>query len=686
MKEVELSFGEFNKIMQDNFKKLYKEEKFIFITDIDKDELWNLYLDSFPKGTNEIYRERREFDCSCCRSFIKNFGNVVFIKDNKLVSIWDFTTGDIKYDTVIKQLSKYIKSKNVQDIYISNEYKIGTVFNYENIENKDPVKWEHFNVILPMRYVNTSQSTIPELLNEYRTNKHVFSRSLNEINQEAIETVLDLISQNSLYKGSEWKSVLDKFNLLYKEYHKLKTENEKDLFCWVKSTDVGGAISKIKNHSIGTLLMDISEGTDLNEAVRKYEAIVAPTNYKRPKVIFTKKMLEQAKQKIEDLGYGDSLQRRYAMLEDISINNVLFANRDIKSKLQSNDIFEEMEKDITIKPKSFDKIEEVSIDNFIKNILPTTKNMEIYFESKNSSNMVSLIAPYKKDSKTMFKWNNNFSWAYSGNITDSDIKKNVKSAGGNVSGVLRFSIQWNNEGKHNTSDYDAHCIEPKGNLISFQKMKNPNTTGILDIDIQNPIKDVPAVENITWSDINRMQTGTYKFMVHNYARRNGDSGFKAEIEFNGQIHRFNYSNPLRQDEKIQVADVIFDGTEFKIVNQLPSETSSVEVWNLKTNNFIPVSTIMYSPNYWDEQKGIGNKHCFFMLKDCINTETPNGFFNEFLNEELMKHKRVFEALGSKMKVEDMDNQLSGIGFSLTKRNSLICKVEGNISRVIKIVF
>ena len=96
--------------------------------------------------------------------------------------------------------------------------------------------------------------------------------------------------------------------------------------------------------------------------------------------------------------------------------------------------------------------------------------------------------------------------------------------------------------------------------------------------------------------------------------------------------------------------------------------------------------MMNSPNYWDNQKGIGNKHYFFMMKGMINDTRPNGFFNDFLHHDLLSEKRVFAALGSKMCVEDSDQQLSGVGFSDTKRNYVICKVEGAISRVLKITF
>lgn len=670
-------FVKLKEVVRKQFDKMAGQQ--LFAVNIDKEVLWNLYLDSFPPGTNPIFKTRREFDCNCCKSFVRRVGNVVTInKDLELVSIWDVKTDSI-FQPVVDAMSAFVKKQAIQNMFLSVELTAGTDVSRQLLDDKTVVNWEHFFVKFPKEYVHTSKTeSVESVLGVKTADYQVFSRSMKELTLDAGQTVLELIDSNSIYRGEEQKAAVLEFIKEKKAFDAVASE-KRDIYCW---TRLGKTfVTRVRNSALGTLLIDLSEGVGVDEAVTKFEKVMAPTNYKRPKAVFTKKMVEDAEAKIKELGFEDSLGRRHAVIDDITVNNVLFVDRSAKKAMG---IFDELKSDVAVNPKKFNKVEEVSIDDFVAKILPHASTIEILPEGRHEGNLMNLVAPINKHAPSMFKWDNNFSWAYKGDVADS-MKQRVKAAGGKVDGVLRFSIQWNEEG-NNHNDLDAHCVEPGGHEIDFRNKVNRITGGNLDVDIMHPEKNV-AVENITWPVQNQMKEGQYRFFVHCFSHRGGTNGFRAEIEYGGEIYSFSYDTDIKHGACVEVATIQYSHADgIKFITSLDSSMQSRDVWGVKTGNFAKVTSLMMSPNHWDGQQGRGNRHFFFITEGCKCETSPRGFFNEYLKEDLMKHKQVFEALGSKMRVASSDDQLAGFGFSSTVRNDVLVRVTGKTSRVLKVQF
>ncbi len=645
----------------------------LFRTTMPKDELWVTYLDSFPAGTNNIYRERREYDCNCCKQFIRAVGNVVTIIDDHVVSIWDIDIDNPTYQTVADAMAKAVKAHPIENVFRHTERTAGTEKTFEALTEPGAVRaWNHFFVNIPPTFV-LSKKDIGPTLGDFRSTFDVMRRGVLEITDDAISTTQELIEQNSLYRGAEHKAMLDAFANLKAKYKKNPTDN----YLWSLVTI--GAVARIRNSAIGTLLVDLSEGRDLDSAVASLEAKVAPANYKRPTALVTKAMIDNTKKTIESLGLTSALERRYATINDITVNNVLFADRSTAAHLRG-DVFDALVTK-SEKPRNLDKVEEVTIEQFLTHILPKAETVEVMMDNSHIGNLVSLIAPVDPTSRDLFKWPNKFSWSYNGEFADS-IKERVKAAGGNVTGDLCCRLAWDYK-----DDLDFHMWEPDGNHIYFSNRRDRSRCGgMLDVDAngadgqrKNP------VENIFYDRVASMPSGTYQLKVNNYNRRSAGIGFEVEIDLRGTIHRLAYDKVLRNGDTVDVADIRVSREGVVINSKLPSTTSQKEVWGIKTNNFQKVNAVMLSPNFWDDRQ-IGNKHFFFMLDGCLNDGKARGFFNEFLIDDLTPHRKVIEMVGSKMKTDESERQLSGLGFSSTQRNSLLCRVKGSFSRTIKILF
>jgi hypothetical protein len=302
---------EVNKLLQSHVNSMVKDAAQLYVVAGDKDILWNLYLDTFPLEFNGIFREKRQHDCSCCRHLIKDFGLTIAIKNGEKITAFGFQTGDAEYQPSLDALDAYVKSCPIEDVFITKFETFGTPFTRELDKTTGKLRtWDHLNIAIPAKFKNTSTDSIESIKAVARDKRNVFKRTLDEIPHQTVEMILELVDQGSIYRAEERKADLKALLVEQKKYVGIVGEESKDLHCWEAAATVSTVIAKIRSHAIGTLLINVAAGMDLELAIKKYESIMAPTNYKRPNAIITAKQVEDAQKTIVGLGYLESLPRR----------------------------------------------------------------------------------------------------------------------------------------------------------------------------------------------------------------------------------------------------------------------------------------------------------------------------------------------------------------------------------------
>lgn len=678
-------FSPFAKLIHKRFKQMSESE--LFVT-VEGDALWAHYLASFPEGENPIYKEKTEHDCNCCRNFIRNLGNVVTITKGVVKSVWAVEKAEYPYDVVAAAMDKFVTSHAVTDLFRSSEPKYGAESTNQLLAGGAVKRWNH---LYSEVYPKHRSQNVAQVIEDYRTTQQVFKRGLDELSFGALQTVLDLIAAKDLYRGAEFKPAIMAFQEVQGKYLKLKTESERANFVWENATCPA---ARFRNTAIGTLIRDLSECKDLAGAVGAFEFKM--DGYKRPTALVTPAMVQGAMKTITELGLERDLERRYAKISDVTINNVLWVDNTVQSKMKGGIedlLMSAITKKVSQEVES--KAEDISIDDFMAKILPNATSMELLVKNDHQSNFMSLTAPVHESTCVgtgkLFKWNNDFAWSYDGNVTDS-LRQRVAAAGGRVDGVLRFSHSWNYEPEmRNASLMDLHVfmpgsskhgdgkfnIYPDGQRVGWNCRKDLASGGSQDVDYTGAaaVGYVP-VENITFPSLAKLKEGKYVFKIHNWSLRQPTAGgFKAEIEFGGQVFEYEHRKPLGDKEWVTVAEATLKDGKFTIEHKLPHSASSRDKWGIKTETFVKVTTLMYSPNYWDDNQ-VGNKHWFFTVEGCKNEGTTRGIYNEYLNPILDKHRKVFELLGSKTQCPYAEDQLSGLGFSSTRGDKITVKVKG----------
>jgi hypothetical protein len=666
-------FPTFAKIVAASFHAAIKAPQ-VYVTGVGGDALYQCYLAAFPAGTNPIFKKQTEHECSCCQHFIRRAGNVVSVSDQgDIRTIWDEASEKAPhpYSVVAAALREAVLAADISDLYRvgPKDNSFGAAATRSLCDGDKVLTWNHlYTDAIPKALQVASPD---QVRGDYRTTVQVFTRGLVELTSSALDTVLALIESNNLYRGAEHKTVVVQFMAAQKAFQ-ARESRAQSIFAWTNAT---GPASRFRNTVIGTLVQDLSDGVDVERAVASFEAKVAPTNYKRSSAVITPAMVKKAMETIETLGLEPSLERRFATIGDISVNDVKWVDGSVKPTMKGGLVDTLMQVATTANPQSTKKDEEraedIGLETFVEQVLPAATGMEVLLKGEHLGNLMSLTAPVNPEPKQLFRWNNDFAWSYGDNVTDS-IAERVKKAGGKVEGaVLRISLSW-----FNYDDLDLHVYGLHDHI--YFRNKRGSSGGTLDVDMNaGSGTSREAVENVVWSG--KMPNGAYKVVVNNFSQReNGDVGFVVEVECAGKLSHFSYNKTVRDRQDIHVATLhMKDGIVDRLEMGDPAITASnisQTKWGLSTEQYVRVDAVTLSPNYWGDN-AVGNKHTFFVLRGAKNDEPTRGIYNEFLHPRLEPHRKVFEVIGDKTKCQPTDGQLSGLGFSSTKRTSFLVRVQ-----------
>jgi len=649
-------FKAFATAINDHFKLMANYN--LYTTTASKDDLYDAYLQAYPDGTNPIYVNRTEYDCSTCKEFIRNIGGAVAIVDGAIVPVWDVPGLEYPYNVVAETMSAYVTSHPISSVFCLKELSYGAPHSKQLLQGGDIRTWYHFYARVDAKY---HSNTPAQVIGDSITAMQVLRRGLSELTLDSITTVLELIDTNSIYRGAEHRAALVAFKTLKESYDTTPAEQQ-ELLLWLNVTHHN---ARFRNTVIGTLVQDLSDGVELEKAVHSFETKVAPTNYKRTKSLITPGMRDGALKTVRELGLEPSLSRRHARVSDVSINDVLWVDNAVRGLMKEGGIAALLQTQVKVKPPNLDSATPISIEDFMSSVLPQTTTLQVLLESRLLGNLMSLTAPCDVSSPRIFKWGNNFGWSYRDNVADSIIKQRVKGAGGNVTAPFRVSLAW-----FNYDDLDIYVYVPGGGWpICF--MNRTVGTGTLDVDANaGRRRSRTPVENVCWTaPIN----GTYQVHVKNFSKRESiDVGFTLEVESMGIISTYHYDRPVGDRCIVHCLTITVRGGQVTDITAAPNvegNSSSTTEWGLMTQTLVKVDTVILSPNYWGDNHS-GNKHWFFILHECLNPEPTRGIYNEFLRHELESHKKVFEVLGDLTKVPPVPEQLSGLGFSSTRNDKL----------------
>lgn len=353
--------------------------------------LFDIYINNISEDIRSI--------CSCntCKSFINNFGGLVFIDAHgtQISAMWNANDAPPQYKKAIEALESAVNNAKVTGVFYSKDDVWGTPKTGD---------WSHYSVKPGSAFRYRNQLLLPNQLSAEKLEDFgILSRYIHSVSADVVHRALVLLKTNSLYRSEKCLGVAEWLKEVYQEREAEKSNKIKDNLLWRRVALAPPGFCHPKSTMIGTLLEDLENGLSFDDISKRFADKMSVESYQRPTAAPSDGGIDAAEKVIEKLGVKASLLRRYARLEDIKT----IWKPVIRLKPQSGEkgLFSHLKtKNIPAAEKAIEGMPPVIMtwEKFKRTVLPNVNEMELLVPMK--ANFVAMLTAVDPESPPILQW------------------------------------------------------------------------------------------------------------------------------------------------------------------------------------------------------------------------------------------------------------------------------------------
>lgn len=299
--------GDFHQIvvgMQETYNdgQVFSSTKSVFRAG--KIDLWDTYLNSFPP------EQRQEFDCACCRGFLRRYGSLVQVTDNGSIKsiMWnEDNQKDDFWKPIVKALREKVESaKRVTSFTILTDSVIG---------HAQKGGFDHF--ALNTKYLASNRFFDKgKFLGEKQQAFQNTIRELSVISPVNLERTKVYLENGKFNQAEKFLAPVQWWIDLKAMYDAASNQDARVNLVWRAVAEAPLGWPNLGT-AHGKLIFDVASGDSIETAARKHNAVTAPTVYQQASTPASDGNIKRAEQIIGEMGLASALKRRHATAEEL---------------------------------------------------------------------------------------------------------------------------------------------------------------------------------------------------------------------------------------------------------------------------------------------------------------------------------------------------------------------------------